>query len=178
MKALIVGLMLLVPNLASSSERINMLDPKQFMEYIIIPVLEDLNMDSEEARMLMIGTALVESNLRSIRQVDGPALGVYQMEPDTIDDVHRYLKVNLDVMEKFQDAAGYDINEGVVHNRAVWDLKYATALARVKYWMDEGPLPKDINGLAKYWKHVYNTNKGKGMVHVFGNKLRRYMSMR
>ena len=65
-----------------------MLDIPQFRANIIRPVLLVIGGESRAAENLILGTALQESNLRYLRQLgDGPARGVYQMEPATHDDI-------------------------------------------------------------------------------------------
>ncbi len=61
-----------------------MLNIKHFREQIIRPVLVRLDMHSEAAENLVLGTAIHESNLTHLVQLGGgPALGFYQMEPAT-----------------------------------------------------------------------------------------------
>ena len=64
------------------------MNPTQFLKYVITPTLADLDMYSPAAAMLLLGTAVTESNLEYLRQLpDGPALSVYQIEPATARDV-------------------------------------------------------------------------------------------
>jgi len=161
----------------ANSEEYIMIDSEQFMEYVIIPTLIAMDMDSEAARRLMIGTALTESDLTYLRQHgNGPALGVYQMEEATYKDiVDRYFVQNGQRIEsRFRNTV--QGNYSVM--RMTYDLRFATAMARVKYWMVPDPLPDadNIHGLAAYWKKWYNTEGGAGRVHTFENKLRKYLS--
>ena len=59
----------------------------------------------------------------------------------------------------------------------VWNLAYATAMARVKYYRDSEPLPdaSDIPALAAYWKRVFNTPLGKGTEEEFINNYNRFV---
>jgi hypothetical protein len=162
---------------ANSEEVTIVINNEDFMEYVIIPVLESLEMDSEAARRLMMGTALVESDLTHLRQHSrGPALGVYQMEKETYEDImHRYF-VGPGQNEESRLRRTVMGNYSLM--RMVYDLQYATALARIRYWMETEPLPDadNIHGLASYWKKHYNTVQGDGKVYVFENKLRKYLS--
>ena len=177
MRALLAGSILMAANPANSQEVTIVINNEDFMEYVIIPVLESLEMDSEAARRLMMGTALVESDLTYLRQHSrGPALGVFQMEESTYDDiVHRYFKgpgQNEEARFRRTVMGNYSAM------RMIYDLQYAAALARVRYWMETEPLPdKDnIHGLAVYWKTHYNSAGGAGKTYKFENKLRRYLS--
>jgi hypothetical protein len=69
-------------------------DKKQFRD-LIQRTLQDLGMHSESAVNLLLGTAAQESQFGTyFRQIGGgPALGVFQMEPDTeIDIWDNYLR--------------------------------------------------------------------------------------
>ena len=65
-----------------------MLNIQQFRANIVRPTLEAIGAHSRAAEDLVLGTALQESNLHYLRQLnEGPARGVYQMEPATYDDI-------------------------------------------------------------------------------------------
>lgn len=146
-----------------------MIDIKQFRQHVIIPVLNYLNMYTPAAENLLAGTALQESRLTYLRQFNnGPALGVYQCEKATHDDIWKsYLTFHQATASKvrglqtglfddpFQDLAG--------------NLYYATAMARVHYYRLPFKLPAadDIKGLAHCWKLYYNTPLGKGTEEEF-----------
>ena len=141
----------------------NMLNPNQFRKLVVRPTLEFLGMWSLSAENLMVGTALVESYLYSLEQEDGPALGFYQIEVQTAVDIHRYVDTRLDAGRKklFNSLMPNSFDIG---KRLVYDLRYATLVARLKYWMHPEKLPheNDIEALAAYWKKYYNTENGKG----------------
>ena len=146
----------------------------QFQSEIIRPVLRALDMHSLSAEALMVGTALAESGLCHIRQRNGgPALGVYQMEPATHDDIwanfldHR-LELSRDIWR--MSSFGYDWRGEVPQAKyMIGNLYYATAMSRVHYWRVPKPLPRhdDVAGLASYWKNHYNTLDGKGTITHF-----------
>lgn len=61
-----------------------MINPGHLLRHVIRPVLKDLNLWSEPAERMVLGTACQESECgRFLVQVGGPALGIYQMEPKT-----------------------------------------------------------------------------------------------
>ena len=62
---------------------------QQFRNLIIEPTLEAIGMNSTSAVELLLGTMATESWAGTyIKQIkNGPALGVYQMEPATHDDI-------------------------------------------------------------------------------------------
>lgn len=138
-----------------------MIDPVQFTEWIIKPTLEALHLQSARTVELLLGTALQESNLKYLKQLgNGPAMGVYQMEPATHDDIwNNYLKYKPDLAGRIQALSNIHKPLAMVGN-----LWYATAMARVHYLRVSDPLPGqgDYEGQAAYWKEFYNTHMGAG----------------
>lgn len=135
-------------------------------DLVIRPTLKHLELWSPAAENLVLGTALVESKAEYLRQIQGPALGLWQMEPATHDDIHEnYLRYQRDlalrVAELTTTAA---LTDGAME--LIGNLYYGAAMCRVHYRRVEEPLPddRDAHGLAKYWKQHYNTFKGAGTV--------------
>jgi hypothetical protein len=56
------------------------------------------------------------------------------------------------------------------------NLKFACAIARLRYWMDPHPLPSihDPAAMGAYWKRVYNTPLGAGNAAKFAALYRRF----
>ncbi len=138
------------------------MDPVEFHDYVIKPTLDQLGLDQPGASFLLLGTALVETNLKALRQTGGgPALGVYQMEPATHDDIwQNWLNRRTPSM--------VDLGNTVLGLAADWpngatqmvaNLQYATAMARCLYRRrpEPLPLPFDIPAMALYWKTYWNT---------------------
>ena len=106
------------------------------------------------------------SDLRYINQLGGgPALGLWQMEPATHDDIWENflayrVKLGLKVLgsqTKFN------------HTRLIWDLAYACAMSRIHYLRVPRALPRagNIKAQARYYKQFYNTPAGKGTVEQY-----------
>jgi len=138
-----------------------MLNVKQLREYVVRPVLRELDAYSEHAEMLLLGTAAQESSFELIHQVGGgPAMGLWQMEPATHSDiVNKYLKYRPELAAKVFRASGC---AGLDCNNLIKNLSYACAMARVHYLRVKEPLPVDLEGQAAYYKQHYNTPGGKG----------------
>ena len=143
-----------------------------FRSLVVKPTLRAMGgrFDSDAATELLIGTAIKESGLRYLHQLGaGPALGVFQMEPATAQDItHRYLRDFPAVEPAFERGFLLDGSTGVdwstvdpviIAEKLISDLRFATAMARLKYWMSPLPLPdvNDVPGQARYWKTIYNT---------------------
>lgn len=147
-----------------------MIDPGQFRSEIIRPALAALGApyQSEAAANLLLGTALVESGLRYLVQHgDGPARGVYQIEPASFDDLGTNF---LAFRPSLRIALGALSFPGLSRiHQLTGNLTFATAVARLIYWRAPGALPgaDDVPGLAAYWKAHYNTALGGGTVEKF-----------
>ncbi len=141
-----------------------MLDPSQLKELVIRPTLVKIGLWSRAAENLVLGTGLAESQLQHLRQLGGgPALGLYQMEPETHDDIwETFLKFRVELASKVQGLCSpYPRLSQLIGN-----LEYATAMCRVRYFRAPAGLPAadDANGMAQYWKKWYNTPLGAGDV--------------
>lgn len=136
------------------------MDPIEFHDYVIVPTLDQIGLNQPGASFLLLGTALVESNLTHLRQIsDGPALGVFQMEPDTHDDLWLWLAHYTRESElslALQRLVGQWPPGPTAMLGNHW---YATAMARCLYRRRPEPLPAplDLPAHALYWKRHYNT---------------------
>jgi hypothetical protein len=139
------------------------LDVDQLRELVIVPTLKSLNLHTKAAENLVLGTALVESRARYIKQLGtGPALGIFQMEPATHDDIwDNYLSYRTDLANQIKELVR--VTEA---GEMIGNLYYAAAMCRVHYRRVRSPLPEAGNALdmACYWKNHYNTALGAGTV--------------
>ena len=124
----------------------------------------------------MLGTAITESGLRALKQAGGgPALGVYQIEPATHADVWRnYLAYRPARAARVLTLAGGALGRP---GQLVWNMGYATAIARLVYYRRPEPLPAADNlaALAAYWKAHFNTVDGKGSALKFVTRVAPYI---
>ena len=135
---------------------------RDLRQLVIRPTLNVLHMGGVNAENLLLGTGLVESGFHHLRQIRGPALGFYQCEPATYDDILRYLGRRPALLRRLRLLMA---GEGVPEvSQLVWNLRYATAICRIHYWRVPEPIPADIKGQAAYWKRHYNTPLGRGTV--------------
>jgi hypothetical protein len=144
------------------------MNPEQLLELIITPTHKYMggNYQSDPADLLSLCTAAIESDCGYyIKQVNGPALGVWQMEPVTHDGIW----VSCDALNnsvfnrKIYAICGYASDDALVESP-----RYACAMARLKYAMDSNRLPEvtgdrktDERAFYDYYKRVYNTELGK-----------------
>ncbi len=140
-----------------------MLDCSQFRAYIIEPVLSKIQAYSKDAEELLVFTCAAESlGGTLLAQVGGPALGIYQMEPNTYTDIWtNYIRARNQLATLM--ALHFGCNRIPDVERLVYDLHFATAMTRIHYLRCSGKIPKadDVEGLWEYYKQHYNTPKGK-----------------
>jgi len=140
-----------------------MLNCGQLTEFIIKRALYDLQLLSDDAVELMVFTCANESlGGTYLHQIQGPALGIYQMEPKTYNDLwQNYIAKKGSLYLKF--IQNFDASYMPNEDRLVYDLRFATAMTRVFYARIPEPLPKytDTDAIWKYYKTYYNTLAGK-----------------
>jgi len=143
-----------------------MLHIQQFIDHVIVPALNAIGLNSQAAQELVLGTALQESNLYYLKQLGaGPAMGLFQMEPATHDDIWtHYLIYKPRLAGKVHTISAQQTPEELIGN-----LWYAAAMCRIHYLRVKAPLPEagDIDAQAAYWKKYYNTPLGAGMVEEY-----------
>ena len=143
-----------------------MIDLAQWKSYVVLPSLAILGainpkMSAPWAINQLVGTTKESAGLTYLYQVpSGPAIGPYQMEPDTYDDIWRnWLAFNQNyaaLILKQQPRAGVG-QAGLMFT----DMQHATIMARLCYWRSTLPAPANTPiALATYHKVVYNTSDG------------------
>jgi hypothetical protein len=139
-----------------------MFNAEQLRELIIRPALNELIAYSDSALELMTFTCAVESEGGTyLKQIKGPALGIYQMEPNTYNDIwQNYIKSNHSLL--LQLLSNFGVINMPSEDRLIYDLKFATAMTRIHYLRVNSPLPQasDIDAIWDYYKEHYNTING------------------
>lgn len=140
-----------------------MLDCSQFRSFIIEPVLSQLRVYSKNAEEILVFTCAAESlGGTYLHQVKGNALGIYQMEPATYTDIWvNYIHSRSQLATLM--AMHFNCNRIPEPERLIYDLNFATVMARIHYLRvtENIPDPQDVEGLWNYYKKYYNTEKGK-----------------
>ncbi len=154
-----------------------MLNVTQLRELIINPALNDLQLYSPHAAELLIFTCAVESDGGTyLHQKRGQALGIYQMEPRTYNDIWMNF-----ILKKSSISTilyhNFDVGRMPSEDRLIYDLRFATAMCRLHYARFAEALPnfKDIDGIWEYYKKYYNTPKGAAEYHEAINKYHRFI---
>lgn len=135
------------------------MSPRDFLNSVIRPTLTVLDLGGSAAENLLLGTAIQESRIRDIQQVHGRALGYFQMEPPTHDDIWKnYLSRRFALAVKVRGL----LPSGTIPSPQVLlaHPQYECAMARVHYLRAPGGIPSDLAGQARYYKTFYNTPLG------------------
>ena len=135
---------------------------------IIKLALQHLDLDSEDARSLIYRTGKAESGYITLQQYGGgPALGFFQMEPSTCQDIwDNYVMYRPKYRDKLY-SLGFD--DGTLEFCLLSNIGLQAAFCRLHYRRVPTALPKSDNleAQAKYWKKYYNTDLGKGTIKHF-----------
>lgn len=130
-------------------------NPDQFRQ-VIKDTLRSVSscLHSDAAVELLMLTCAAESRLGEyLYQVNGPALGIMQIEPPTYYDI--------------RDRLFPEFNLNALPTRSlVTNLRLSIIVARLKYWDYPEPLStvRQVKRMAEYYKRYYNTVEGKATV--------------
>ena len=153
-----------------------MLNLQQVLNVWVKPALdyfpEGLNTPNRQQFMLAIGC--IESGYQYIQQIDGPALGFWQMEEftfyDCIENFLNYQSIftpgwnRLSGLQATQDPA--EVAQMINWQRIGYNCRFACYMAAIKIYRAPPALPafNDFQGMAQYWKTYYNTSQGAGTI--------------
>lgn len=162
------------------------MDADQFLTCIIRPTLKIISKhaplirNDSSVENLLLGTAVHESGgLRWIKQLGGgDARSFYQIEEDTHEwmwDEYLARRTDLgDILKSLAPKNFTDSNE--LLNDALYDMRYSTAVARIRYIPIRERIPDTVGGQAMYWKKWWNTHVGKGTETEYMANWYRYVS--
>lgn len=105
-----------------------MLDIEEFRTLVVRLTISAMDMHSQAAENLLVGTAVQESGRGRLVQKGGPALGIYQMEPATFNDIGAYL-IRKDKSVSDDNPMGHRFHE---ITRKIWLFRVAPSLTPVK----------------------------------------------
>lgn len=154
-----------------------MINLKNIRDYVVIPALTKIGHAEPAAIRLVIGTGLIESNYEYLAQQGGPALGLWQMEPVTHNDLYNRFLGERPVLKSLVDELLVP-NIGPL-DQLSWNLQYAAVMCRVKYLSIPDNLPSvdDLEGISSYYKKWYNTPLGSATADKFMQLANQYELM-
>lgn len=138
------------------------MDARQFYDYAVCPAIDAVALpNSSAAEQLVMGTVAQESEFVAIHQYGGgPAVGICQMEPVTLNSLAEWLASKQpDLMARVSRLAipGMSWVDQLPGN-----LYLSVALCRADYWRVPYALPalNDLEAQWLYYKQYYNSYQG------------------
>lgn len=131
---------------------------------IVTPALKSVGLCSASAINLVTGIGAVESGYRTLHQVNGPALGYWQMEPATHDDCWTNF---LDYLPFLSGLVARIASPDKPSSALLTEnMRYAAAMCRIRLYRAPTRLPvaTSATALCQYWKQNYNSVLGAGQV--------------
>lgn len=156
-----------------------MIDCLQFRELIIRPSLKAINLYSVDAEELLIATMAQETlGGQYIKQLKGPALGIYQMEPSTYNDIwsqHINNNGNLTLRSEIISYCNFHLQPAA--DEMISNLKLSTIMARIFYSRITIALPDHtiIDDIWAYYKKHWNTEDGDAKKYDFIRNYQLYL---
>ena len=135
------------------------MNKKQLTDLVIIPTLKEIPHGYSDESVLAIQMIIAHESKcgEYIAQVNGPALGIIQMEPFTHDQVWKFgdsIQKNAELLKIVTPGLG--IKNIPKAERLIYDLRYNVFMARQKLFMAAGALPKLPEDMAHYLKKHWN----------------------
>ncbi len=144
---------------------------------IVSDSLKSIDLYTSDVTELLLMVAAHESCLgKYLKQVNGPALGVFQTEPATYNDIWaNYLKYHTILRTKIFIALGY--TEKPESSSLIADLPLAVIMARCQFLRSPKPIPpsSDLQAMGELCKLVFNTAAGKATAQDYIDDYRRYV---
>ena len=138
--------------------------PADALGQIIVPALATLpaQMDSPEARLMLLAIALQESGLRAREQNGGPARGFWQFEINGVLAVMHNTRTAGLVFNWCADN-GIAYGSNWIYNQLAGDDELACVFARLMLWSDPRALPAiaDCNCVNAFDMYERNWRPGK-----------------
>lgn len=139
------------------------------LKELIETTLKEYNLYSKEAHELVYGTIIQESRRGTyLRQgtknfdINKHAIGIGQVEKTTFQWLQSIY------VSKYPELATVKFRD------LEYNLRLSILFVRLRYLIDPEPLPKTLDGQARYWKRVYNTKLGKGTPEKYMTNYRKY----
>lgn len=132
--------------------------------------LERFHLPGDEAvvRLLLMIAAHESGGFHFCKQVGGPALGLFQMEPATYRATIEYLE---------RTGRFSALSRRLSPERMVIDVEFAAAFARayLSSFPESLPDADDLEALARYAKKYWNTEAGKATAEKYLNDFKKYV---
>lgn len=144
------------------------------LEEAIYDIFDKYNISySEKVIDMLIETACVESCCgRYIKQIKGPACGIFQIEPKTALDIYNnYITYRQEYKSIYDKLYIKDLS---IEQNLMYNLAFQIFICRIFYLRIKEAIPNTRSERANYWKQYYNTNLGKGKISDYMTKVSKY----
>ena len=148
-----------------------MTEEGQACRHMVERALAHYNMPVSESaiRLLCMIAAHESGGFTYTRQIAGPALSLFQMEPGTFNDLTSYCQRRFPVLASELPCSPV---------RLIFDPPFAAAMGRAYLWRIPAPLPdpEQIDALGQYAKTYWNTRYGKATADDYSTAWRHFFS--
>ena len=121
------------------------------MRELVKDTIKAIGLYKPEAVELILGTCAQESAFGKYRHQlgGGPALGIYQCEPATFNDIfENYLAYKSELLAKIIEVSGVtDLNANDLETNDI----LSTCICRIHYYRIPDAIPIDLPGWARYY---------------------------
>lgn len=139
-----------------------MIKADHLRDLIIKPALAKLQLYSpNDVELLMFTCATESRGGYFLKQEAGPALGIYQMEPATYNDIwQNYIKLKSTLAAML--AENFGCLRMPSEDRLIYDLEYATVMCRIHYMRNHEVIPDHdkTEMIWSYYKRYFNSSLG------------------
>jgi hypothetical protein len=124
--------------------------------------------------MLMLTAAQETYCGRYLRQIRGPALGIFQMEPRSFNDLMLWVTTKKKWIKSYLDPMRNSLWGWEIDMKA--NIPFQIVVARVYYLRvpEQFPPPEDVEAMARYYKKYWNTHLGAATVEEAMKNYARY----
>jgi len=139
-----------------------MTEPGKACRELVIDALDYYRLPASESavRLLCMIAAHESGDFHYVRQLRGPALSLFQIEPATFTDLCQYA-------QKRHFAINIELPCSAW--RLVFDQRFAAAMARIFFLRFSEPIPDKLHAMADYAKQYWNTYLGKAKAQQYFN---------
>lgn len=137
----------------------------QLTELVIVPTLKKIPKGLTDESLLAVQMIIAHESARGryLKQINGPALGLIQMEPVTHNSVWKFGDSVWDNALKLGIITTHEYNNKLhpKPERLIYDLVYNVFMARQRLFMKPSKLPKSPARMSMYLKENWNSSSGK-----------------
>jgi hypothetical protein len=154
------------------------LNIEQLRELIVRPTLQAINLYSSQAEDLLIGTAIIESDLAYLAQVPhSVARGLWMCEQSTYSDLLYRLNLQKARYERVLTCLGMDALP-VKYDYLAGNLYASCIFARLKYLDAPGEIPSTLEEQGRYWSRFYQTSNDELQIARYIQRYRQYNGLK